>query len=90
MYALPKSDTIKISLYKPWIDMTTVTLSSKFQVVVPREVRERMNLKPGQKLSMLAYNGHIRLAPILPPGAYRGIFKGIDTSIPEEPDRTFD
>jgi AbrB family looped-hinge helix DNA binding protein len=70
--------------------MTTVTLSSKFQVVVPREVRERMNLKPGQKLSVLAYNGQIRLAPILPPASYRGIFKGIDTNIPEEPDRTFD
>jgi AbrB family looped-hinge helix DNA binding protein len=87
MLALPKGGTIKISFYELWIDMTTVTLSSKFQVVVPREVRERMNLKPGQKLSVLAYNGQIRLAPILTAQQVRGIARGIDTSIPDEPDR---
>ena len=70
--------------------MSTVTLSSKFQVVMPREVRERMKLKPGQKLSVLAYDGQIRLMPQLPVTAYRGMFKGIDTTIPDEPDRTFD
>lgn len=72
------------------IDMNTVTLSSKFQVVMPREIRERMKLKPGQKLSVLAYDGQIRLLPQRPVTEYRGMFKGMDTTIPDEPDRTFD
>ena len=57
---------------------------------MPREIRERMKLKPGQKLSVLAYDGQIRLLPQRPVTAYRGMFKGMDTTIPDEPDRTFD
>ena len=71
------------------IDMSTITLSSKFQFVVPREVRESMKLKPGQKMSMLAYNGQIHLMPVEPIQNLRGIFKGMDTTIPDEPDRVF-
>ncbi len=71
------------------IDMNTVTLSSKFQVVVPREVRESMKLKPGQKMSVLAYNGQIHFLPIEPIQNLRGIFRGMDTTIPDEPDREF-
>jgi AbrB family looped-hinge helix DNA binding protein len=67
--------------------MSTITLSSKFQFVVPREVRESMKLKPGQKMSVLAYDGQIRLLPIRTPQEMRGIARGIDTSIPDEPDR---
>ena len=67
--------------------MNTITLSSKFQFVVPREVRESMKLKPGQKMSVLAYNGHIRLLPIRTPQEMRGIARGMDTTIPDEPDR---
>ena len=67
--------------------MNTVTLSSKFQFVVPREVRESMKLKPGQKMSVLAYDGQIRLLPVRTAQEMRGIARGIDTSIPDEPDR---
>lgn len=70
--------------------MTTVTLSSKFQFVIPREVRESMKLKPGQKMGVLAYNGQIHLLPVKPIEELRGIARGMDTTIIDDPDRTFD
>ncbi len=59
--------------------MEAVTISSKFQVVIPREVRELFNLKPGQKLAFIPYKGTLRVVIIPPIEAARGIFKGLDS-----------
>jgi AbrB family looped-hinge helix DNA binding protein len=67
--------------------MEAVTISSKFQVVIPREVRELFNLKPGQKLAFIPYKGTLRVVIIPPIEAARGIFKGLDSEgIREEED----
>ncbi len=64
-----------------------VTVSPKYQVVIPQSVRESAGIKPGAKMMVISLGGVIRLMPIKPPAAYRGIARGIDTSIPSEPDR---
>ncbi len=69
------------------IDMNTVTVSPKFQVVIPLAVRQRMKLQPGTKLVVVEFNGGLRLLPLQPPQALRGIARGIDTRIEREPDR---
>jgi AbrB family looped-hinge helix DNA binding protein len=67
--------------------MPTVTVSPKFQVVIPKEVREAMNITPGQKVQMMIYRGNIVLVPLRPIEELRGILKGIDTNIERDPDR---
>ena len=67
--------------------METVTISPKFQVVIPLEVRRRMKLEPGAKLMVVEFNGGLRLLPLKPPSALRGIARGISTTIEPEPDR---
>ena len=69
------------------IDMSTVTVSPKFQVVIPLEVRRRMKLEPGAKLMFVEFNGGLRLMPLKAAAALRGIARGIDTTIEAEPDR---
>jgi AbrB family looped-hinge helix DNA binding protein len=54
----------------------SVTLSTKYQLVVPKEVRERLHLKPGMKLVVLDKGGVVYLVPDRPMRAYRGIAKG--------------
>lgn len=67
--------------------METVTISSKFQVVIPREVREKFNLKPGQKLAFIPYNGTLRVVIVPPIEAARGMLKGMNAdNIREEVD----
>jgi AbrB family looped-hinge helix DNA binding protein len=66
----------------------TVTLSSKYQVVVPSSVREQLKLKPGAKLTWIEFDGAAHLVPLKPVSAYRGIAKALKNSdIPGEPDR---
>lgn len=67
--------------------MESQTLSPKYQVVIPKAIRERMNLQPGQQIQVIEYDGGIRLVPLEPIAALRGRAKGIDPSIPTEPDR---
>jgi AbrB family looped-hinge helix DNA binding protein len=69
------------------IDMQTVTVSPKFQVVIPLAVRERLKLRPGAKLMVVEFNGGLRLVPVLPAASLRGIARGINTTIADEPDR---
>ena len=67
--------------------MGTVTISSKYQVVIPREIREQFNLKPGQKLDFIPFNGTLRVVVIPPIKDARGMFKGMNTDdIREEVD----
>lgn len=67
--------------------MNAVKVSPKYQVVIPKQVRESLRIKPGQRLQMLAYNGHITLVPLVPIKKLRGLLKGMDTTIVREPDR---
>ena len=57
--------------------MSQVLVSSKYQVVIPKEVRREMNIKPGQKMSCIAINGIIHLVPVKPLSELRGFAKGI-------------
>ena len=67
--------------------MEAVTISSKYQVVIPREVRKQFNLKPGQKLMFIPYNGTLRVVVVPPIKKARGMLKGIKTdNIREEVD----
>jgi AbrB family looped-hinge helix DNA binding protein len=59
--------------------MPSVTLSSKFQLSIPKAIREEMNLKAGQKFAILPKGDTIVLAPIRPLEEMRGILKGADT-----------
>ena len=67
--------------------MATVTLSSKFQVVIPRAVRARLGLRPGMKLQVIEYNGRVEFLPLRKPSELRGFLKGLDTTIKRGSDR---
>ena len=67
--------------------METVTISSKFQIVIPRAIRESLGLQPGQKFQAIQYGNRIELIPVKPIKEMRGFLKGIDTKIERDPDR---
>lgn len=59
--------------------MNAVTISSKYQVVIPRPIREQFNLKPGQKIMFIPYNDTLRVVIVPPIEQALGMFQGIDT-----------
>jgi len=59
--------------------MEVVTISSKYQVVIPRKVRKQFSLKPGQKILFIPYNGTLRLVVVPPIKKARGMLKGVRT-----------
>jgi AbrB family looped-hinge helix DNA binding protein len=65
----------------------TVTVSPKFQVVIPLAIREAMGIRPGQKVQAIQYGDRIELIPVRPMRRSRGMLKGIDTTVPREDDR---
>jgi AbrB family looped-hinge helix DNA binding protein len=67
--------------------MNAVTVSPKFQVVIPKEIREQLNLSPGQKIQMIAYGDRIEMVPVRPVQSLKGILKGLDTRVPRDKDR---
>ena len=67
--------------------MNSVSVSPKFQVVIPKAIREALDIKPGQKVQVIQYQNRIELIPIIPIKRARGFLKGIDTSVPREGDR---
>ena len=67
--------------------MDTVTISPKFQVVIPKAIRESLDLHPGQKVQALQYGERVELVPLKPAREMRGFLRGIDTSVPREDDR---
>jgi len=59
--------------------MGIVTLSSKYQIVIPQDVRKKMNLKPGQKVIVIEKDGVVHLIPEKPMKSLRGFVKGVTT-----------
>lgn len=67
--------------------MNTVTVSPKYQVVIPQAIRESLGLQPGQKVQAILYENRIELIPVRPIRSMRGFLKGIDTTVRREGDR---
>jgi AbrB family looped-hinge helix DNA binding protein len=67
--------------------MNAVKLSPKYQVVIPRDVRESLNLIPGQMMQVIAYSNRAELMPSKDIREMRGFLKGIDTTVSGEEDR---
>jgi len=67
--------------------METVTLSPKFQVVIPQAVREVLGLTGGEKLRVLSYADRVEFIPVRPMKQMRGFLRGMDTTIVRERDR---
>jgi len=69
------------------LSMETVTVSPKYQVVIPRSVRELLKIRPGQKVRVFLYGDRIEYLLVRPLKRMRGFLKGIDTAVEREPDR---
>ena len=67
--------------------MNTVTLSPKFQVVIPQQIREALQLKAGQKMQMIHLEGQVVMVPLRAIKEMQGAFKGMNTDFEREPDR---
>lgn len=67
--------------------MNTVTVSSKYQVVIPKEIRDTIGLDIGTIMEVISYGTRIELVPIQSMKTLKGIFKGINTTIEREEDR---
>ena len=73
--------------YHLFNDMNTVTVSPKFQVVIPRQIRKRMGLEPGMRLHVFNHDDRLEFIPVRSPKSMRGFLKGMDTTIEREEDR---
>ncbi len=67
--------------------MQTVTVSPKFQVVIPQAVRESLGIRPGQKVQVIQFENRIELVPLKSIKKSRGFLKGIHTNVERETDR---
>ena len=67
--------------------MDVVTISPKFQVVIPRAVREHLKLVPGQKMQALIHDDRVELVPVRSAASLRGVLRGSDTTVDRDADR---
>lgn len=67
--------------------MDTVIVSPKYQVVIPKRIRDSLQLRPGQKMTVIEYNGRIELIPDRDISELRGFLKGINIDFTREGDR---
>lgn len=67
--------------------MEVVTVSPKYQVVIPKRVRKALKITPGQKVRVLMYENRIQMIPIVAMQEIRGFVKGIDTNVERDGDR---
>jgi len=65
----------------------TVKVSPKFQVVIPRKIRESLHIRPGQRIQVLLYEGRVEFIPLRRMKEMRGFLRGIDTTVEREQDR---
>jgi AbrB family looped-hinge helix DNA binding protein len=70
------------------VDMTIVRVSPKFQVVIPKEVRETLGLRAGERLGVFLIDDRIELVPTRPIRSARGLIRGISTAVARDEDRT--
>lgn len=64
--------------------MDTVTISSKYQVVIPKAIREKWNVKPGQKVRLIIYGNRLEIVPLRDIKAARGFLEGMSSTIERE------
>jgi len=67
--------------------MTAVTISPKFQVVIPKLIRDSLDLHPGQQVEVIEYDGRVEYVPVCTLESMRGFLAGIDTNVPRGDDR---
>ena len=67
--------------------MATVTVSPKYQVVIPRAVREEFGIRPGEKVQIFVYEGRIELVQVRKLRQLRGFLRGLDARVEREEDR---
>jgi looped-hinge helix DNA binding domain, AbrB family len=67
--------------------MSAVTVSPKYQVVIPKEIREALKIAPGQKVQVVAYQSRIELIPVRQLRRMRGFLRGISTAVVRDADR---
>ncbi|MFA5865217.1 MAG: AbrB/MazE/SpoVT family DNA-binding domain-containing protein [Phycisphaerae bacterium] len=67
--------------------METVTVSPKYQVVIPRKVRLALGIRPGEKIQVLQYDNRIEYIPVKKMKTMRGFLKGINTRVARDKDR---
>ena len=67
--------------------MEAVAVSPKFQVVIPRAIRDSLGIRPGQEVQIIRYRDRIELIPLRPIQETRGFLRGINTTVEREPDR---
>jgi len=70
------------------VSVETVTISPKYQVVIPKGIRDQLELRPGQKVHAILYEGRIELVLVRPIRKMKGFLRGLDTDVPREPERT--
>lgn len=67
--------------------MTAVTVSPKYQVVIPKDVRNELGLVPGQKMQVMTYMNRIELIPLKPMNELKGFLRDLETNVERGPDR---
>ncbi len=67
--------------------MPVVTVSPKFQVVIPKDVREELGIEVGQKIQVMALGNRLELIPVRSAKSMRGFLKGLDTRLDRDADR---
>jgi AbrB family looped-hinge helix DNA binding protein len=67
--------------------MNSVKVSPKYQIVIPREIRESMNIKPGETMQVFELEGRIEVVPVRSIRSFRGRYRGISTSVERDEDR---
>ena len=67
--------------------MAVVTISPKFQVVIPRQIRDQLDLEPGQKVQALVFGNRIEFIPLRTARSMRGFVKGLNTTVDRDDDR---
>ena len=67
--------------------MEEIIVSSKYQIVIPKKIRESMGIKPGDKFRLLRFKGILELVPVRDLRKLRGYLKGLDTTVEREEDR---
>jgi AbrB family looped-hinge helix DNA binding protein len=84
--SLDEPRSIGYTYYIVEIDMNTVTVSPKFQVVIPLAVREEMGIRPGERLAVISFADRIELVPLRPMREMKGFLKGLDPTFRRDED----